>query len=84
MIGKLGNSGNSTAPHLHFHICNGKDGLFSEGLPFTLASYDLLGSITLEEALAAKPWSPSAAPQTRTQEMPLMDQIVRLTPDPVG
>ena len=84
VIGKLGNSGNSTAPHLHFHICNGKDGLFSEGLPFTLASYDLLGSITLEEALAVKPWSPSAAPQTRTQEMPLMDQIVRLTPDPVG
>jgi hypothetical protein len=79
VIGKLGNTGNSTAPHLHFHICNGKDGLFSEGLPFTFASYDLLGSITLQGALAGIPWSPSAPPQMRTQEMPLMDQIVRLS-----
>lgn len=84
VIGRLGNSGNSTAPHLHFHICNGKDGLFSEGMPFTLATYDLLGSITLKDALAGKPWSPSLPPQTRTQEMPLMDQIVRLTPQPLG
>jgi murein DD-endopeptidase MepM/ murein hydrolase activator NlpD len=79
VIGKLGNTGNSTAPHLHFHICNGKDGLFSEGLPFTFASYDLLGSITLQDAIAGTPWSPSTPPQTRTQEMPLLDQIVRLS-----
>jgi len=79
VIGKLGNTGNSTAPHLHFHICNGKDGLFSEGLPFTFASYDLLGSITLQDALAGIPWSPSASPQVRTQEMPLLEQVVRFT-----
>jgi murein DD-endopeptidase MepM/ murein hydrolase activator NlpD len=79
VIGKLGNTGNSTAPHLHFHICNGQDSLFSEGLPFTFASYDLLGSITLQDAIAGIPWSPSASPQTRTQEMPLLDQIVKFS-----
>jgi hypothetical protein len=56
-----------------------KDGLFSEGLPFTFASYDLLGSITLKDAIAGIPWFPSAPPQTRTQEMPLLDQIVKLS-----
>ena len=42
VLGNLGNSGNSTAPHLHFHLCNGRDGPASEGLPFSFAQYDLL------------------------------------------
>lgn len=35
----LGNSGNSTAPHLHFEITNSSDILFSNGLPFVLKKY---------------------------------------------
>jgi hypothetical protein len=33
VIGLLGNSGNSDAPHLHFHLMNGKNILSSRGLP---------------------------------------------------
>lgn len=32
-IGALGNSGNSTQPHLHFHIADGPDATFSRSLP---------------------------------------------------
>lgn len=34
IIGKLGNSGNSDAPHLHFHIINRASPLFGEGIPY--------------------------------------------------
>lgn len=36
VIGLVGNSGNSTEPHLHFHISDGVSPLGSEGLPYTL------------------------------------------------
>lgn len=37
VIGLVGNSGNSTEPHLHFHVSNGVSPLGSEGLPYVLA-----------------------------------------------
>jgi hypothetical protein len=40
-IAKLGNSGNSDAPHLHFHLMDGPDPLMANGLPFVLKSFRL-------------------------------------------
>ncbi len=42
-IGLLGNSGNSDAPHLHFHIMDGTDIFFSNGLPFVVKKYTKVG-----------------------------------------
>jgi hypothetical protein len=78
VVGKLGNSGNTTGPHLHFHLCKGRDGLASEGLPFSFAQYDLLGSVPSADVETGGVWTPSGAPQVRTAEMPMLDQVVKL------
>ncbi len=33
VLGKLGNSGNSNCPHLHFHLMDGSNKLTARGLP---------------------------------------------------
>lgn len=78
VIGKLGNSGNSSAPHLHFHLCNGRDGLASEGLPYSFAAYDLLGSMPMADVNAGLAWTDPGTSQVRTAEMPMLDQVVKL------
>jgi murein DD-endopeptidase MepM/ murein hydrolase activator NlpD len=39
-IGLVGNSGNSSEPHLHFHLASGA-GFDAEGLPYKLRTFDL-------------------------------------------
>jgi murein DD-endopeptidase MepM/ murein hydrolase activator NlpD len=45
VIGRLGNSGNSTGPHLHFQLSDGPEITTSNSLPFTLDSYGLAGAV---------------------------------------
>jgi hypothetical protein len=79
MLGRLGNSGNTNAPHLHFHV--GDTGLFndSEGLPFVLDSFELLGEMTAERAIGAEAAqvTPTVAQQSRRRELPLQGMVVR-------
>ena len=39
-LGRVGNSGNSTMPHLHFHLMNGPDPLTAEGRLCVFAEYE--------------------------------------------
>jgi murein DD-endopeptidase MepM/ murein hydrolase activator NlpD len=38
VIGKLGSSGNSTEPHLHFHVCDNADPLMCAGVPVNFSN----------------------------------------------
>ena len=43
VLGLVGNSGNSTEPHLHFHISDSPSPLGSEGLPYVHEQLDVVG-----------------------------------------
>ncbi len=48
VMAKLGNTGNTTAPHLHLHIMETASSLGSNGLPHVFDEYTLVGTTTEE------------------------------------
>ena len=51
VLGNLGNSGNTDAPHLHFHVMSTPDPLRANGLPFTFKDFTLDGRLASMDAL---------------------------------
>ena len=45
VMAKLGNTGNTSAPHLHFHLMDGPSVLGSEGIPYVIDRFALAGRI---------------------------------------
>jgi hypothetical protein len=88
LLGKLGNSGNTSAPHLHFHLMDGPSVLGSNGIPYVIDSFAFAGKIPPEKDEAAQTlegsWGsallPSAKP--RQGEYPLDMDIVNFPTAP--
>ena len=83
VIGLLGNSGNTTAPHLHFHVMDGREPLAANGLPYAFTSFTGEGVIDEEKSAELFTKSvPAVIDRTRlagphANELPLDDMIVR-------
>ena len=77
VLGLLGNSGNTDAPHLHFHVVKGKTCLASDGVPYVIDSFNVKGQTISTDYLESTLKSgepievrPVKNPGKRTREMP--------------
>jgi Peptidase family M23 len=81
-IGLVGNSGNSSAPHLHFHVMDGASPVESEGVPYVIDSFTVTGQITstqafdqLENTIQPLPVQPTPSDGPHRDQYPL-DRLV--------
>ena len=77
-VGLVGNSGNTSAPHLHFHVMDGPSPLTSEGVPYVIDAFSTQGRLRSTAVFDAyenttKPFAilPSGSDGEHTAEMPL-------------
>lgn len=79
VLGKVGNTGNTQAPHLHLHVMDGPSPLQSNGLPyvfdsFKLTAIDKAGTADFDKAEATGSpltLTPVSPPQALSRVLPL-------------
>lgn len=85
VLGLVGNSGNSDAPHLHFHVMDGPSPLASNGVPYVIEAFEVTGRALsssdlddeLKKADQPVPLGPAQGDAARHDELPADLAIVR-------
>jgi hypothetical protein len=87
VIALVGNSGNTLAPHLHFHVMNHASPLASNGLPYEINSFRVTGTSpgtaafdTAEAQGSPLAITPVPPPRSVTNALPLDQLIISLEP----
>ena len=86
-IGLVGNSGNSVAPHLHFHVMDSPSPLDSNGMPYEIDAFELTGASPgtaafdhAEESGEPLAITPIRPPRQVRRALPLDQTLVEFAP----
>lgn len=87
LLGRVGNTGNSQAPHLHLHVMDGPSPLLANGIPyvidaFTLTAIDQSGTADFDKAEATGSpltLTPVSPPQPMKRVLPLDLTVVEFS-----
>jgi hypothetical protein len=87
VIGLVGNSGNSVAPHLHFQVMDGPSSLAASGLPYEIRDFEITGKTPgtaafdeAEEKGIPIPITPVTPAQRVKNALPLDQLIISFAP----
>lgn len=88
-LGRLGNTGNTSAPHLHLHVMTTPSALAGDGVPYVFKAFTLAGMLDAEQWYAADSKLddayrivPGDGRGPRRDELPLDLRIVGFPPGP--
>lgn len=77
VVGLVGNTGNSTEPHLHFHVSNSPEPLGAEGFPYALPAFEVQGATEIQGEEIKAQFAKPGKSETRTMAMPADGEIVK-------
>lgn len=83
VLARLGNSGNSDAPHLHFQLVDRPVHIAAEGIPYELEAFTQVGVVANpDEVLAGQAWTPGdQTPTVHRREFPVDNAVVSFPSD---